>query len=92
MLAAMVLTLLAAPPATRTEPVVDKLHGVEVRDPCRWLEHGDAPEVQAWTAAQNRYLREHLDAFPGRAWLQARLAQWLATGSLGTPVVRGQGK
>src|SRR5512147_687570 len=92
MLAIMALTLLAAPPATRIENVVDKLHGVEVRDPYRWLEHGDSAEVKAWTAAQNRYLREHLDGFPGRAWLQGRLAEWLQTGTLGTPVMRGAGK
>ena len=88
----MVATLLAAPPATRTENVVEKIHGVEVRDPYRWLENGDAPEVAAWTAEQNRRLRERLDAVPGRQWLEERLWQWQETGSLGAPVVRGKGK
>jgi prolyl oligopeptidase len=91
-LAIMVATLLAAPPATRTENVVEKIHGVEVRDPYRWLENGDAPEVAAWTAEQNRRLRERLDAVPGRQWLEERLWQWQETGSLGAPVVRGKGK
>ena len=88
----MVLTLFAAAPATRTENVVDKIHGVEVRDPYRWLEDGDSPEVQTWTAAQNRSMRERLDAVPGRKWLEGRLWQWQETGSLGAPVVRGKGK
>lgn len=88
----MALTLLAAPPATRIENLVEKLHGVEVRDPYRWLEQSDSAEVQAWTAAQNRHVREWLDKVPGRKWLEQRLWQWQETGSLGTPVVRGKGK
>jgi prolyl oligopeptidase len=92
MLAIMTLTLLAAPPATRTEDLVEKLHGVEVRDPYRWLEKGDTDEVKAWTVAQNRRLREHLDKVPGRAWLEQRLWQWQETGSLSAPVARGKGK
>jgi prolyl oligopeptidase len=91
-LAIMALTLSAALPATRVESVEETLHGAQVRDPFRWLEHGDSQEVKAWTEAQNQYLREHLDKVPERAWLEARLWQWHETGSLGAPVVRGQGK
>jgi prolyl oligopeptidase len=91
-LAIMALTLLAAPPATRVENRVDKLHGVEVRDPYRWLENGDAPEVKAWTEAQNQYLRRMLDAVPVRSWLEKRITLWQQTGSLGTPVARGKGR
>jgi prolyl oligopeptidase len=88
----MTLTLLAAPPAARAENVSDEIHGVEVRDPYRCLENGDAAPVRAWTAAQNRYLREQLDPVPGREWLEQRLLRWQETGSLGTPVVRGKGR
>jgi prolyl oligopeptidase len=88
----MAFTLFAAPPATRTESVVDKIHGVEVRDPYRWLEHGESPEVKAWTDDQNQRMRERLDAVPGRQWLEERLWKWQETGSLGAPVVRGKGK
>ena len=45
----MVATLLAAPSATRTENVVETIHGIEVHDPYRWLENGDSAEVKAWT-------------------------------------------
>jgi len=91
-LAIMTLTLLVAPPPTRTENVVEKMHGVEIRDPYRWLEDCDSAEVGAWTAAQNRSLRERLDAVPGRKRLEARLWRWHETGSLGAPVARGKGK
>jgi len=88
----MVATLLAAPPATRIDDVVETIHGVKVRDPYRWLENGDAPEVKAWTTQQNQRMRAQLDGVPARSWLEQRLRQWQETGSLGAPVVRGQGK
>jgi prolyl oligopeptidase len=88
----MALALSAAVPPTRIDPVVDKIHGVEVRDPYRWLEDGDSAEVKSWTAAQNQHLRRELDKVPGRAWIEDRLWQWHETGSLGAPVVRGKGK
>ncbi|HEY5281154.1 MAG TPA: S9 family peptidase, partial [Polyangia bacterium] len=88
----MVATLLAAPPATRTEDVVEKLHGVEVHDPYRWLEQSESAEVKSWTDAQNRYMRKRLDDFPGRQWLEDRLWKWNEIGSLGAPVVRGAGR
>jgi len=88
----MAFTLFAAPPATRIENVVDTIHGVEVHDPYRWLEHGESPEVKAWTDEQNRHMRERLDAVPGRPWLEERLWKWQETGWLGAPFVRGKGK
>jgi prolyl oligopeptidase len=88
----MALTLSAALPATRIDNVVEKIHGVEVSDPYRWLEDADSPEVKAWTSAQNQHLREQLDHVPSRAWLENRLWQWHQTGALGAPVVRDRGK
>jgi prolyl oligopeptidase len=61
------------PPATRREDVVDVLHGIEVADPYRWLEDGDAAEVTRWVAAQNAYTRQALDARPDRPWWHERL-------------------
>ncbi len=88
----MAFTLLVAAAPTRTENVVENIHGVAVRDPYRWLENGESAEVKAWTAEQNRRMRERLDAVPGRTWLEERLWRWQETGSLGAPEVRGKGK
>jgi prolyl oligopeptidase len=81
------------PPAipTRKDDVVDRLHGVDVPDPYRWLEDGDAPEVQRWTEAQNAATRRALDRVPGRAALERRLWELYEIGSLGVPVSRSRG-
>src|SRR5580700_8555286 len=51
-------------PATPKKPVVDEYHGVKVTDDYRWLEDGKSPDVVAWTAAQDKYARSHLDPLP----------------------------
>ncbi len=61
------------PPLTRSDVVVDTLHGVTVPDPFRWLENGDDPEVQQWVAAQNACTRTALDTRPGRGLWHERL-------------------
>jgi prolyl oligopeptidase len=74
--------------ATRKDDVVDRLHGVDVPDPYRWLEDADAPEVARWTEAQNANTRRALDRFPGRKALEKRLWQLYEIGSVGVPVSR----
>lgn len=68
-------------------PVVDVHHGERIVDPFRWLEAGDAPEVAAWTAAQNAKTRAHLDGELRRA-IHARLDELLSIGSLWSPAIR----
>ncbi len=79
----------ATPPEARVAPVVEMMHGVEVVDPYRWLEDGDAAEARAWTAAQNAYTRQALDGRPEHAVLQRRLAELMATGYVQAPVLTG---
>ena len=73
---------------TRKDDVVDRLHGVDIPDPYRWLEDADAPEVQRWTDAQNAATRRALDRVPGRAALEKRFWQLYEIGSVGVPVSR----
>ncbi|MBS0319026.1 MAG: S9 family peptidase [Proteobacteria bacterium] len=84
--AGLLLALLATPsaladrppyPATPVHPVTDTYHGVTVSDPYRWLEDDDAPDVRAWVKAQNALTREWLDRAPGRADIEARVAELL---------------
>jgi prolyl oligopeptidase len=74
----LLLTLIAAtpaprPPATPKKPVVDRYHGVPVRDDYRWLENWNDPAVQAWSGTQNARTREWLDHLPMRAQVLKRV-------------------
>ncbi len=62
-----------APPAPVSRAVTETLHGVEVRDPYRWLEAEKDPEVQTWMRTKNVAARQHLAGLPGRDVLTERL-------------------
>ena len=77
------------PPATRTDNVVDTLHGVEIVDPYRWLEDQQSPETRAWIDAQNAYTHSFLDPLPSRAAIEKRLTELLKTDRIGMPTEKG---
>jgi prolyl oligopeptidase len=66
------------PPVSQIEPVTEVLHGVEVRDPYRWLEDGHSPRTRAWIEEQTRYARAYLDGIPGRERIRERIREFLA--------------
>lgn len=76
-------------PPSKTEEVVDTLHGVKIADPYRWLEKGDDPTVKEWTAKQNAFTRESLDKLTGRDRLREKLDQLLDVGTLSVAVPKG---
>ena len=88
----LLLTLAAPPVPTRTDEVVDTLHGVKVPDPYRWLEKSDSDEVKSWTQKQNAHMRKLLDEVPDRKRIYDRLWQLYEIGTLGVPVIKGEGK
>ncbi len=83
------LLLAQAPPATRADNVRERLHGVEVTDPYRWLEDQESPETRAWIEAQNAYSRAILDSLPARAAFRRRLEELMRTDVTLMPVERG---
>ena len=64
-----------AQPVAPVRPVVDTYHGVEVRDPYRWLEDDASPEVRTWSDGQNAYARRVLDGLPGVGAIRARVTE-----------------
>jgi prolyl oligopeptidase len=78
------------PPPARIDPIVEVIHGVEVRDSYRWLEDGQAPAVRAWVAGQNAYARSFLDALTERPAVERRLEAAVDRGALGASVPRGR--
>ncbi len=75
-------------PSAERLDLVEDLHGHRVADPYRWLEDSSDPRTAAWSQAQDRRTRQHLDALPGRPGLAARLHELLAAGSVSIPVWR----
>ena len=69
---------------------MDVRHGVEVRDPYRWLEDGEADEVRRWSEAQGRHTRAALDAIPFASAIRERLRALFSIGLVSAPVVRGE--
>jgi prolyl oligopeptidase len=80
---------LPPPPKTRTDTVVDVIHGVRIPDPYRWLEDQQSPETRAWINAENRYTNSLLDSWPRRAALKQRLTQLMKIDTIGLPMERG---
>lgn len=70
--------LLAPPPLTPTEPVIDTLHGVEVVDPYRWLEEQDSLRTRCWLEEQASYTRAYLRSIPGRDRIRKRIEELLS--------------
>jgi prolyl oligopeptidase len=75
-------------PATRRDDAIDRLHGVEVPDPCRWLEEIDSPETRAWIEAQNRLTLDYLERIPERETLRKRLTELWNCERFGVPFRR----
>ncbi|HLQ12780.1 MAG TPA: prolyl oligopeptidase family serine peptidase [Steroidobacteraceae bacterium] len=61
------------PPATRTVPEVDRLFGLTLPDPYRWMEGAQNPEFAAWLSLQGQYTRRQLDALPSLQSWRVRL-------------------
>ena len=75
LVAALLLAALAAcggeyppPPATAQVPFAEAIHGVEFKDPYRWLDEQDSPATRAWIDRQNEYAEQVLGESPGRDW------------------------
>lgn len=77
-------------PPTRSEAVVDTLHGERVEDPFRWLEDERSVEVQAWMKAQDAFARQWLEGVPEREALRQRFTELFYVESVSAPAVRGE--
>ena len=77
------------PPSTERHEVVETLHGVEIKDPYRWLEDQEAPETRAWIDRQNAYADALLTPLAGRDELEALAARVLEVDAIGLPSERG---
>jgi prolyl oligopeptidase len=77
-------------PHTNQVAQSDNYHGVEVKDPYRWLEDPDAEPTKAWVQAQNAVTNSYLSTIPTRDKIQQRLTQLWDYEKYSSPFKRGQ--
>ncbi len=77
------------PPLSRREELIETIHGLDVSDPYRWLEDGEARDVLDWVEAQNQFTRQALDARPSRDAWHERLSALVALATTMSVAVRG---
>lgn len=77
-------------PDADREDIVDRLHGLDVTDPYRWLENPTGPRTRNWLAAQEDLWRRQAARLPGRARFRRRGAELAATGLITAPLWRGE--
>lgn len=76
-------------PASKKIEQVDIYHGVEVKDPYRWLENPDSEETKSWVEAQNQLTFSYLSEIPARERIKERVTQLWNYEKYGIPFKRG---
>ena len=77
-------------PSARREDIAEDLHGHRVRDPYRWLENAQGEETKTWLTEQDELFHLVVDGLPGRDRLRSRIRELLGSGTVGSPVWRGE--
>ncbi len=77
------------PPARKSDQV-DTYFGTAVKDPYRWMEQVDSPEVKTWVDAENELTRSVLDPIPGRDAMRQRLLELTNFERYSTPSREGK--
>ena len=80
---------LTGPPPSRKDSTVDRVHGIDIADPYRWLEDQDSPDTRAWIEAQNAYTDAVIGPLPGKGRIEKRIAELMKIETTSVPVVRG---
>ena len=77
-------------PPTHQDNQIDRYHGIEVKDPYRWLENPDSAETKAWVTAQNEVTFGYLEQIPAREKIKQRITKLWNYEKFGIPFKRGE--
>jgi len=78
-----------SPPKTRTDNVIETIHGIEVKDPYRWLEDQNSNETRGWLEEQIKHTRAVLGAVEGRDQIKRRLEELMKVDLVTPPIAAG---
>ena len=76
-------------PETRTENLVENIHGHAIPDPYRWMEDLESDEIKTWIQAQNQLTNGYLETAPVREKIQARMLELWDYEKYSPPFKRG---
>ena len=77
-------------PDTRQTEQSDRYHGIEVKDPYRWLEDPDSSVTRNWIKAQNEVTAGYLKQITAKDKIQQRLTQLWDYEKYSSPFKRGE--
>ncbi|MDJ0691316.1 MAG: prolyl oligopeptidase family serine peptidase [Xenococcaceae cyanobacterium MO_188.B32] len=77
-------------PPTHQDNQIDRYHGIEVKDPYRWLENPDSAATKAWVTAQNKVTFDYLEQIPAREKIKQRITELWDYEKFGIPFKRGE--
>lgn len=67
---------------------VENLHGIELRDPYRWMENATDPKVIKWKNEQDISMRRMVGKLPGRDKIAVRMKELLTVTTQSLPINR----
>jgi prolyl oligopeptidase len=70
--------VLNTPPSAVIDPVRERLHGVEIVDPYRWLEDQESSETRRWLEDQAVYTAAYFAMLPMRDQVRSRVRELLS--------------
>ena len=70
---------------TERKEVVDTLHGVEIKDPYRWLENYEDQKVIDWLDKQNQFTKERIEKIPNYQKVFEKIKDYLSLGTISVP-------
>ena len=77
------------PPLSTIDRVTDRVHGVEIVDPYRWLEDQESAETREWIEEQNAYTDSIVAQIAGRDALEDAVEKLVKIDNLSVPTERG---
>jgi prolyl oligopeptidase len=70
------------PPIAVAERVRERMHGIEVLDPYRWLEDQESSQTREWLGEQAAYAAAYFATVPARDQVRARVRELLSAPSV----------
>ena len=74
---------ISQPPVTRRDSVVERIHGIEVADPYRWLEDANSIQTREWLVKQQEHAARYF-TYTERVPISPRLAPLMRRQAPGT--------